>query len=66
MEAMKSVRIEASLMTKELTILWDTDLGLTETVGIMPERWIKAPTMSHVIKTLCEYLNDICRESFCF
>lgn len=37
MEAMKSVRVEASLMTKELTILWDTDLGLTE-LGVLCAR----------------------------
>ena len=37
MEAMKSVRVEASLMTKELTILWDTDLGLTE-LGVLRAR----------------------------
>jgi hypothetical protein len=37
MEAMKSVRVESSLMTKELTILWDTDLGLTE-LGVLRAR----------------------------
>lgn len=37
MEAMKSVRIESSLMNKELTILWDTDLGSTE-LGVLLAR----------------------------
>lgn len=37
MENMKSVRVEASLMTKELTILWETDLGLTE-LGVLRAR----------------------------
>lgn len=37
MEAMKSVRVETSLMTKELTILWDTDLGRTE-LGVLRVR----------------------------
>lgn len=30
MKAMKSVRIESSLFNKELTVLWETDMGLTE------------------------------------
>lgn len=34
---MKSVRVETSLMTKELTVLWDTDLGLTE-LGVLLAR----------------------------
>lgn len=37
MESMRSVRVEATLMTKELTILWDTDLGLTE-LGVLLAR----------------------------
>lgn len=35
MEAMKSVRVESSLMNKELTVLWDTDLGTTELSALL-------------------------------
>lgn len=30
MKEMKSVRIESSLLNKELTIMWETDMGVTE------------------------------------
>ena len=37
MKAMKSVKVESSLLNKELVILWETDLGITE-LGVMITR----------------------------
>lgn len=37
MENIKSVRVESSLMNKELTVLWETDMGLTE-LGVLLAR----------------------------
>lgn len=37
MKDMKSVRIESSLLNKELTIMWDTDIGTTE-LGVLLAR----------------------------